>query len=125
MAVSRVYPHTATLWCRAGEDGGRKALWRLRVLDGVRWTEKRARSGEAVQDEVHLLIPNVFSGYVAAEDLAAGKALGGDQWTLARGDRIILGAQYGPKPPNASLSIEAVRSIMRGVRVDHFEVVAK
>lgn len=123
--MSRLYPHSVTIWRKAGEDASRRAVWRRRTLDGVRWSDRRSRSGDAAADEAELLIPAVFSGYVPAEDVSAGRELGGAQWTLARGCRVALGSSLASAPPDRALSIESCETIRRGRRISHFEVTAR
>lgn len=125
MAVSRAYPHTVTLWCKAGEDSERKAIWRRRVFDGVRWTDTRTKSGDTPQDEVQLLIPSVFSGYIDPLTVAAGHNLGGAQWTLANGTRVALGECLSPEPPPKSLAVKSCKTLRRGRGIDHFEATAQ
>lgn len=113
--MSRTYPHTVTFWQRDGEDSGRRAVWRRRVLRGVGWAVKRARSTgaeDAPQDEALLLVPRGAGGC-------------GISWEPRKGDRAMLGASSSPAPEACALSVESVEAVRRGRRIDHYEAVAR
>lgn len=124
--MSRMYPHTATVWMRLPEVD-RQAAWQLKVLDGVRWEGSRGASvgtdGNVSADNFLLLVPNVFTGFVPYEELTKERTLETAEWTLRPDDRIMQGAHDSDEPhPNAH-RIKAVAPISRGIRrVDHWEV---
>ena len=123
--MSRGYPHTATLWMRDGEGSDRRGRWRRRVLDGVRWAENRGASagpgGDVPKASWSAVVPMVFSGYVDPARLADGRALGGAEWTIRRGDRMALGESFAASPPPSARTVEASETVCKGRRPHHVE----
>lgn len=123
--MSGAYPHAATLWMRDGEDQGHRARWRRRVLDGVLWSEQRGAAagagGDVPKDSFSAVVPLVFSGYVDPARMTDGRALGGAEWTIRRGDRMALGESYAAAPPPSARTVQTAETISRGRRPHHIE----
>lgn len=120
------YPHTVTLWMLDGEGPDRRARWRRRVLDGVLWSERRGASssqgGDAPKASFSAVVPFVFSGYADPAKLAGGRALGGAEWTVRRGDRMAPGESFAAAPPPSAHAVMAVETVCRGRRPHHLEI---
>lgn len=124
--MSRMYPHTATVWMRMPEVD-RQAVWKRKVLEGVRWEGSRGASigtdGNVSADSFLLLVPNIFACFVPYEELTKERTLAPTEWTLRPGDMVLQGLHDSDAPhPNAH-RIKAAAPISRGVaRVGHWEV---
>lgn len=113
--MSAMYPHTVTVWGKAGEEG-RRAVWRRRTLDGVRYET-------SVGDDPSflLMVPAVFSGYVSPADLADGRGLAPAEWTLRKGDRVAPGESLEPEPPAGARTVSQAGEVRLGRRILHIE----
>lgn len=107
MAVSRIYPHTITLWRKL--DEGRSANWERLIVQQCRVFEDQ---GEKVST----------SGNQPGRSLTV--LIHGDEYSIAHGDRILVGERDGERPPADSFVVQIVKVVRLHGGIHHYEVQA-
>lgn len=105
--MSRIYPHTITLWRKL--DEGRSANWERLIVQQCRVFEAQ---GEKVST----------GGNQSERGLTV--LIHGDECSIAHGNRISVGEFDGDRPPADSFVVQIVKAVRLHNGIHHYEVQA-